>query len=281
VSNLKCFSLISFNETIEYDTKIVPLLRQMSKLEKLTLSLIVWRRVSFIDSNHLVNDILSKMSDLHKFVFNIITDKVIIDEEFLPTSDLILHPLIEKGYNVGCYADYCTMNKGQCHIYSLPFTLECMHMFTNKFPDGLFVNVRHFIARCIWHPFEHEFFARISKALPLLNTLTISNSVGQKKKLTYQQGEYEQTSSVIEFPHLMVLNLGGASLDYVEQFLFDFYTRLTCLNTLYVNFELLLFATQYFTIDAARANCLKVKHIFFDSKPKMYPENFRNYFPLL
>jgi hypothetical protein len=117
--------------------------------------------------------------------------------------------------------------------------------------------------------------------LPLLNTLTISNSVGQKKKLTYQQGEYEQTSSVIEFPHLMVLNMGGASLDYVEQILFDFYTRLTCLNTFHVNYELLLFATQYFTIDAARANCLKVKHIFFDSEPKMYPENFWNYFPLL
>jgi hypothetical protein len=129
VSNLKCFSLISFKETIEYDTKIVPLLRQISKLEKLTLSLIVCRRVSFIDSNHLVNDILSKMSDLHTFFFNIITDKIIIDEEFLPTSDHILHPLIEKGYNVGCYTDYCTINKGQCHIYSLPFSLECMHVY--------------------------------------------------------------------------------------------------------------------------------------------------------
>jgi hypothetical protein len=253
----------------------------MSKLEKLTLSLIVCRRVSLIDGNHLVNDILSKMSDLHSFIFNIITDRIIIDEEFLPTSDHILHPLIEKGCNVGCYTDYCTINNGQCHIFSLPFTLERMHMFTNKFPDGLFVNVRHFVARAVWHPFEHEFFARISKALPLLNKLTVCNEVGQKKKLTYQQGEYVQPSSVIEFPHLTILNVGGASLDYVEQFLFDFYTRLPCLNTLYVSYELLMFATQHFTFDAARANCLKVKHIFFNRRAQICTKKFWNYFPLL
>ncbi|CAF0725016.1 unnamed protein product [Adineta steineri] len=281
VSNLKCFSLISFHETIEYDAKIVPLLQHMSKLEKLILSLIVDQRNSFIDGNHLVNGILSKMPDLHTFIFNIITKRVIIEEEFLPTCDNILRPLIEKEYNAGCYTDYCTFSKGQCHIYSLPFTFECMHIFTSKFPDGLFVNVRHFVAGSDWHPFEHEFFAQISKALPLLNKLTVRNTNGQEKKLPYLQAKYEQTSSVIEFPHLTILNVGGASLDYVEQFLFDFYTRLTSLHTLHVEYELLLFATQYFTEDAARANCLKVKHIFFDRRPEMFPENFRNYFPLL
>ncbi|CAF4018266.1 unnamed protein product, partial [Adineta steineri] len=282
VSNLKCFSLISFRETIEYDTKIVPLLRHMSKLEKLTLSLIVDRRNSFIDGHYLVNDILSNMSHLHTFIFNIITKRVIIDEEFVPTRDNILHPLIEKGYNADCYTDYCTISNGQCHIYSLPFTLECMHTFTNKFPDGcVFVNVRHFVARSVWRPFEHEFFAQISRAFPLLNKLEIHNILAQNKKITYQQDGYEQTSSVIQFPHLTELDLSGSSLDYVEQFLFDFYTRLTSLNTLHVEYELLLFATQYFTEDAARANCLKVKHIFFNQKPRTYPENFRDYFPLL
>jgi hypothetical protein len=133
----------------------------------------------------------------------------------------------------------------------------------------------------MWHPFEYDFFVRISQAFPLLNKLTICNRQGQKKKLTYQQDEHEQTSSIIEFSHLMILNLGAASLDYVEQFLFDFCTHLPCLNTLYIKYELLLFATQYFTINAARANCSKVQHIIFDSTPMIYPENFRHYFPLL
>ncbi|CAF4897937.1 unnamed protein product, partial [Rotaria sp. Silwood1] len=79
----------------------------------------------------------------------------------------------------------------------------------------------------------HTFIVEI--AFPLLNKLTVFNRNAQKKKLTHQQGEYEQTSSVIEFPHLTILNLGGSSLDYVEQFLFDFYTCLPCLNTLYTH----------------------------------------------
>jgi hypothetical protein len=133
----------------------------------------------------------------------------------------------------------------------------------------------------MWHPFEHDFFVRISQAFPLLNKLTIYNSNAQKKKLTDQQDMHEQTSSIIEFSHLVKLNVAGSSLDYVEQFLFDFNTRLPCPHTLHVDYELLCFATQYFTIDAARANCSKVQHIILEPPQMTYPENFYLYFPLL
>ncbi len=83
----------------------------------------------------------------------------------------------------------------------------------------------------MWHPFEHDFFVRISQAFPLLNKLTIYNSNAQKKKLTDQQDMHEQTSSIIEFSHLVKLNVAGSSLDYVEQFLFDFNTPLPCPHT--------------------------------------------------
>ena len=78
----------------------------MSQLEKLTLSLIVYDRTSFIDGTHLVNNILNKMSYLHTFIFNIITEYITIDEELLPTPDDIGRPLIQRGYNVNCYIDY-------------------------------------------------------------------------------------------------------------------------------------------------------------------------------
>ena len=51
-----------------------------------------------------------------------------------------------------------------------------MHMFNNNFPDGLLVTSLHL--------------------------LTVYSRVGEKKKLTY-----EQTSPIIEFLHLMILNL--------------------------------------------------------------------------
>jgi hypothetical protein len=253
----------------------------MSQLEKLTLSLLVYRRTSLIDGTHLVDNILNKMSHLHTFIFNIITHSVIMDEELLPTPDDVGRPLIERGYNVECYTDYCKIQMGQCHIYSLPFTLERMDTVTNKFPGGLFINVRHFVAYDMWRPFEHDFFARISQAFPLLNKLTISNRNGQNKKLTHQQNEHEQTLSITEFSHLMILDLATSSLDYVEEFLFDFDTRLPCLNTLHVEYELLLFETQYFTENAARATCSKVRHIILERPQMTHTENFYRYFPLL
>jgi hypothetical protein len=71
----------------------------MSQLEKLTLSLIVGRQTSFIDGTHLINDILSKMSRLHTFIFNIITHCVIKNEKILPTPDDLGRALIQRGYN--------------------------------------------------------------------------------------------------------------------------------------------------------------------------------------
>ncbi len=104
--------------------------------------------------------------------------------------------------------------------------------------------------------------------------MTVCNRFGKKKKLTHQQDEHEQTSSTVEFSHLMILNLAASSLDYMEQLLFDYNTRLPCLNTLYINYKLLLFATQYFTINDARANFSKVQHIIVEPPQMIYPENF-------
>ncbi|CAF4075465.1 unnamed protein product [Rotaria sordida] len=126
--NLKCFSLISCSTTIEYDNQIVPLLRQMSQLETLTLSLIVCNRTSFIDGTHLVNDIISKMSYLHSFICNIITEDVTMDEEHLPVPDDAKSGLIQRGYSVNCYVDYNVLSKGECHIYSIPFSMDSMEI---------------------------------------------------------------------------------------------------------------------------------------------------------
>jgi len=98
VSNLKCLSLFSFWETTEYDNQILPLLRQMPQLEKLTLSHIVRRRTSFIDGTHLIYDILSEMSHLHIFIFNIITHCDIMNEELLSTPGDLGRELIQRGY---------------------------------------------------------------------------------------------------------------------------------------------------------------------------------------
>jgi hypothetical protein len=140
----------------------------MSQLEKLTLSLIVRGRTSFIDENHLINDILSKMSYLHTFIFNIITEIFTPNEELLPTPNDVERALLQRGYKVNCYTDYTKFNMGQCHIYSLPFTMERIDTHSRKFPGGLFMTVHHLVT--------YDFFVRIFQAFPLLNKLAIVNA---------------------------------------------------------------------------------------------------------
>jgi hypothetical protein len=273
--------LVSSRQTDMYDTRIKPLLRQMLHLEKLTLSLVIQGRTSFIDGTHLYNDILCKMPHLQAFIFDIATRNVIFDQEVLPSSDDIRHTFIERGYHVDCYIDYYSQKINLCHVYSLPFTMKHMNNITNSFPGGLFMSVRKVHLNDLFVPFEHTFFARISRAFPLLSQLAIFNINGQQKKIVHQLTEHEQTFSIIEYSHLVELYLNSTHIDYIKQFLFNSNTRLPCLNTLFVKYEDLMTATENFTIDAARANCAKLKHIIFEWSPIVYSENFRLYFPSL
>jgi hypothetical protein len=154
-----------------------------------------------------------------------------------------------------------------------------MHIYSSKFHGGLFRTVRYLYVQDFVGPFEHDFFARIAQAFPLVNKLTIFNRHKQDN-LTQQQDKHESTSSIIEFSHLMILNVAMSCIDYAKQFLFDFNTRLPCLDRLHIKYEDLVIVTENFTNNDARANCSKLQHIIFDSIPTIYPENFYLYFPL-
>ena len=114
---------------------MVPLLRRMTHLEKLTLSLRVGERNSFIDGTYLNNYILSQMPRLHTFHFDIVNEYVSINEhQPKPTPDDIRRTFTERGYHVDCYIDYRFYNSGRCHVYSLPFHSERMCHITHSFP---------------------------------------------------------------------------------------------------------------------------------------------------
>jgi hypothetical protein len=221
------------------------------------------------------------MSCLHTFDFNIITEIYGPGEEFLPTPDDVERALTERGYKVKCYTDYTKFSKGQCHIYSLPFTMERIDTHSRKFPGGLFMTVRHLVAHDSYRPFEYDFFVRISQAFPLLNKLKIVNPNDQETRLTHQQDEHEEISSIIEFSHLTILDVSNCDMDYAKQLLFDSEARLPCLNTLHIKYIFLEIITKNFTNNAARANCSKLQHIISDAPPMPHPENFYIYFPLL
>ncbi len=223
------------------------------------------------------------MPYLHTFIFDIVTEHVNINQHLKPSPDDIRRTFIERGYSADCYIDYDYIGSGRCHVYSLPFEMDCIYYITHGFPGGIFRNVRALSLRDFSHSFEHEFFARIARSFPLLSRLTLYNRTEQKEKPLHQLVKPEEASSMIEYSHLVELYYNhDVHIDYVEQFLSNLNTRLPCLSKLHVKYEQLVTVTENFTRNTTRMNCAKLKRIKFDNEVKtVHSKDFYLYFPLL
>ena len=273
---MKCFSLTLGWYTRYYDKKVVPLLRRMVKLEELALQLSVMRTEStYIDGNQLYDDVLCYMPRLKKFIFNIHT--YIVNHHIrtdLPSNDAIRNSFIKRGFqSVDSYADDKLIdNTGNCHVYSLPYPFRDFLFMSSCFQGGKFDQVRKLLM-FDRRPFEHKLFKIISQDFPYLQKLTILN-------LKPQENEQDHSSSLITFNHLFKLILVSVHQDYVMQFLSDRKTHLPCLTHLEVEYTKLAIATNYFTCDATRLNCSRIRSLIICDL-FVRPPNFDSYFPSL
>jgi hypothetical protein len=279
---LKCFSLYVSQPTDVFHTQVMPFLRLMSNLEKLTLSIRVRNRPSFIDGTYLDDHIFTCMSHLHTFNFDIVTQDVIINQQVKPSSDDIRRTFVQRGHQADGYICYDDHNIGRSHVYSLPFHMKQIQFIKHGFPGGMFKNV-HVLRMCdFFHSFEHSFFAQISRSFPLLSRLLLANTKEQKEKSSRQLVKPEVVSSIIEYSHLVELRCTWVHIDYVEQFLSNLNTRLPCLSKLFVRYEHLVTVTENFSRNTTRINCAKLKHLHFsDQVPMVHSKDFYLYFPLL
>ncbi|CAF2820108.1 unnamed protein product [Rotaria sp. Silwood2] len=274
LSKLKYFSLTSMKTTIFYDDQVVPLLRQMSNLEELTLFLIIKRLDStYINGIQLYDQILIHMPRLNKFTFSIntlISNDVNIS---LPSNDDIQRSFIGKKYQqVGSYADDKLIKAlARCHIYSLPDQFDNFHHLNNSFQGSIFEKVKSVKITDI-HPFEHEFFKIISQSFPFLQYLSVQNDEQQKNK--------QHLSTLIIFPHLRNFNLTLAHIDYAEKFLMKKTTDLPCLAYLRIKYEQLVIITNHFTNNSIEFNFSQLKFLS-TVEPFVCSENFHLYFPQL
>jgi hypothetical protein len=249
----------------------------MSASEKLTISLWIENRTTFIDGIHLNNEIRSRMPYLSIFIFNILTHYVQFSEYYRPLADDIRRTFIQ-GTSVDCYVDYNSRGQGRCHVYSLPLPIIFFHGITNNFPGGQFIHVRILYVIDTLRPFEHEFFERITRSFPLLDSLTMFNQREQKR--SRQCLDHEQVSSVVEYSQLTKLDLHYAHIDYVEQFLVNTRIHLPHLNVIGVQYEHLTVVTKTFTNNATRLNCAKVKRVITE-EAMVHSKDFYLYFPSL
>ncbi|CAF1456133.1 unnamed protein product [Rotaria sp. Silwood1] len=280
--NLKYFSLTSYNIIWDTNDLIVSLLRRMTHLEKLTLYLRIGKSGQFdpnkspyIDGTYLQNEILVHMSQLHTFNFYISTETCIDYSRSRISSNDIQQTFKNIKYEqTACIIDYVGAVATICHVYSLPFTFTHLEKITTHFPFILFNSVTH-LSVYDFIPFEHEFFMQISQAFPLLKCFSIENWGMQ-----YDNYNDYSSYSVIEFTHLILLDLKRAKYNYIEQFLLETKTYLPHLTHLKVNYYDLKTVTINFTRDTMRRNCSKVNQLIVE-EPITFSKDVYQYFPSL
>jgi hypothetical protein len=262
-----------------YDELVLPLLHRMLNLEKLDLYLIVCGKNTFIDGNDLEKNILNNMPRLNKFQFNIYSSIDFNNQTDLPSNEDIQHTFkdFKNDKIISCLDYFPRKGEGQCHIYSYPYGLKFYKNVTNNFPGGFFQCV-HELSLFDERPFEHEFFLRISQSFPFIKKLNLTNHMPQNDKQCRKSKNANQDLSIIEYPHLIQLDLTKAHEDYVEQFLMDNKMCLPNNVHLFIDYGSLQRVTHNFTKDTTRINCAKLGYIYFSNK-STFPRHLKDYFP--
>jgi hypothetical protein len=149
-------------------------------------------------------------------------------------------------------------------------------LISYQFPCGLFKCVCK-ISLYDERPFEHEFFMQISQAFPFLKMLSLSNKQPQNDKQYQKSNIDNENLSIIEYSHLLLLNLINVYDDYVVQFLDDKKTYLPSIFRLAIDSESLKRVIHNFTTDTMRVNCDKIKELCILDTVEEY-ERLKNYF---
>jgi hypothetical protein len=262
--------MIIYRNILGYENCVLPLLQHLSSVEHLTLLLAITLNTSsrFIDGSDLEKNIISYMPNLSQFNFHI--RSTLQHAPFIEVDTIRQSFIREK--SVDCILDYFNNEHGQCQIYSLPFIGDRLDFVSNRFPlfdiKNTFINVTMLLLFDDVKSFENIFFERVTRALPGLRTLEISNQL--------QQEETTKTTNLIEFSHLSTLILHKTHMDYGEQLL--------CRSSLPHLVELVIHNDILSRIinqddEQAKNNCSKVETLFI-VEPWIQPTDFHfKFFP--
>jgi len=284
---MKCFSLKIRYLRYIYDSEIVPLIRRMCNLEKLTLYLCMRNRNKYVDGIQLQNDILIYLEQLRTFVFYISSE--ISSEHHVSTllSDDIKRTFTDVKYGeVACFIDHCISGLNIYHIFSIPFAFDSLEHLRNNLPNIVFNNVTSLsIIGSI--PFKYEYFLRLAKTFPFLKSLHFAHIVPDTLDDSEESKfNYNELYSAVEYPYLRSLDLLDAYIDYSELFLNESKTRLPNLIELKIGYDALQTLTENFRRDETRLNCINIKRlihqqVYGDNEIIVKPKDYYLYFPHL
>jgi hypothetical protein len=258
----------------DFNGSVVPLVRRMINLEELDLNIKFQCYEKFISGDILKKDIMIYMPHLYKFTFNIyLIINYRYETNFSLTESIVkTFKYFSNNQIITCIDHF--QRDSQCRIYSYPYQWKNYYDITNNFRDGLFTSVTQVLLDDE-HPFEHEFFIRISKSFPFMKKLTIMNRKAQQIK----SNNDNQILSIIEYPNLIQLDLSHTHDDYVELFLFNMKMSLPNNLHLRVDYKSLERVTYLFTRYMTRNNSTKLAALYFDPMNQIDEYHMKNYFP--
>ncbi|CAF1590917.1 unnamed protein product [Rotaria sp. Silwood1] len=277
--NLKCFSLMCCRSFQGFDNVIVRLLHRMIYLEELTLYLNIFGGSKFIAGTHLDNEILIHMPQLHTFIFYIASENVIDYPTIRVSNDDIQRTFTNLEHRqVACMVDYFEPYEMICRVFSLPFKFHLLESIGNNIPNIVFNSVTYLK---LWDidPFKYEFFVRLARAFPFLKNLSIRNIIPPFLDKNYHLRDKDWLS-IIEYPHLISLDMERANSYYLENFLNETKTYSPHLTELKVTYYALEIVTNNFTRNETRRNCAEVRQLIAEG-PMVYSKDVYCYFPLL
>jgi hypothetical protein len=249
----------------------------MINLEELDLNITVRCYEKFIDGDILKKDIMIHMPRLYKFTFNICSTINHHHQTNFPLNESIEKTFKYFSYNqiITCIDHFQKFSR--CHIYSYPYQWKIYSDITNNFPDGLFTNVTQ-VSLSDEHPFEYEFFVRISNSFPFMKQLTIRNHRAQQNK----SNNDNKILSIIKYPNLIRLDLLYTHDDYVELFLFNM--KMSLPNNLHLRskYQSLKKVTHDFTRYMPGNNCTKLAALYVTIVDDQIDEHhMKKYFPCI
>jgi hypothetical protein len=114
--------------------------------------------------------------------------------------------------------DYYDPYKMICRVFSLPFKFHRLEHIGNNIPNIIFNSVTHLK---LWdkNAFKHEFFIRLARAFPFLQNLSIWNIKPAFLEIPEYHLRHKDWCSIIEYPHLISLDIECVNLTYVEYLL--------------------------------------------------------------
>jgi len=234
------------------------MLKRMINLQKLTLYLVFESNGGFLNPIDLVNQFSTYSNQLESFSFYISTEENNREDlvRYLTKNEMKQTNLNIKYEQMSNIFSKSSIGSTY-HVFTLPFEFSVLTSIGHQFPKIIFDSVID-----LWISsdvsFEHEFFLRVAKYFPMLKhfyVMTLNSNFLNKNK---SFDDTRRDEPIVEYPHLVLLDLTRTDVDVIDELLNENKTRLPRLNYLSVRYEDLRITTQDFTREATRRNCANV-----------------------